>query len=55
MNKGEHVSTNENQVERNTTQARAGVTGHSATTVLVLSTVAAIIAFAAIYLVYFSH
>jgi hypothetical protein len=49
------MSTNENQVRRNTTQARAGVTGHHVTTVLVLSTVAVIVGFAAIYLIYFAH
>ena len=49
------MATNQNRIERNTAQARAGVTGHHVTTVLVLSTIAVIIGFAAVYLVYFAH
>ena len=49
------MASTENKVERSTTQARAGVTGHHVVTVLVLSTVAVIVGFAAIYLVYFAH
>ncbi len=43
------------RIERDTAQARGGVTGHNASTVLVLSIVAVIVGFAAVYFYYFAR
>ncbi len=40
---------------KSATEARQGVTGHNVSTVLVLSLVAVVIAFAAIYALFFAH
>jgi hypothetical protein len=45
--------TGETPVVRTTTQAREGVTGHGVRYVLLIGTVAVIIAFAAVWLYYF--
>jgi hypothetical protein len=45
----------EKTIKRNTTEARAATTGHNASTVLVVSTIAVIVAFAVVYFVYFAH
>jgi hypothetical protein len=46
-------STPETPVVRNTTQARQGVTGHGVRYVLVISTAAIVVIFAALWLFYF--
>ena len=46
-------STSETPVVRTTTQAREGVTGHGVRYVLVISTTAVVIIFAALWLFYF--
>ena len=40
---------NQKPVDRDTTEARAGVTGHNARYVLLVSTTAVVIAFAVVY------
>ena len=46
-------STSETPVVRTTTQAREGVTGHGVRYVLVISTAAIVVIFAALWLFYF--
>ena len=46
-------STTETAVVRTTTQAREGVTGHGVRYVLVISTAAIVVVFAALWLFYF--
>jgi len=46
-------STSETPVVRTTTQAREGVTGHGVRYVLVISTTAVVVIFAALWLFYF--
>jgi hypothetical protein len=46
-------STSETPVVRTTTQAREGVTGHGVRYVLVISTAAVVVIFAALWLFYF--
>ena len=43
------------QVTETATEARQGVTGHNVSTVLVVSLAAVVIAFAAIYALFFAH
>ena len=47
------TNTPETPVVRTTTQAREGVTGHGVRYVLVISTVAIVVIFAALWLFYF--
>ena len=42
-------------VTETATEARQGVTGHNVSTVLVVSLVAVVIAFAAVYAMFFGH
>ena len=50
---GTKTSTDAHPATETATEARAGVTGHNASTVLIISTVAVIVAFALVYLVFF--
>ena len=51
---GEKVSTDAHPVTQTATEARAGVTGHGANVVLVVSLSAVILAFIVIYVAFFS-
>jgi len=53
MATGTNPSIPETPVVRTTTQAREGVTGHGARYVLVISTAAIVVIFAALWLFYF--
>ena len=53
MATGTNQSTTETPVVRTTTQAREGVTGHGVRYVLTISTVAVIVIFGALWLLYF--
>ena len=52
---GSKVSTDAHPATETATEARAGVTGHNVSTVLIVSTVAVIVAFALVYLVFFGR
>jgi hypothetical protein len=51
---GDKVSTNNHPATETATEARQGVTGHNVNIVLVVSTVAVILAFAVIYAVFWA-
>jgi hypothetical protein len=51
---GEKVSTNNHPATETATEARQGVTGHNVNTVLVVSTLAVIVAFAVIWAVFWA-
>jgi hypothetical protein len=53
MATGTNQGTTERPVVRTTTQAREGVTGHGVRYVLVISTAAVVVIFAALWLFYF--
>ena len=52
---GAKVSTDAHPATETATEARAGVTGHNASLVLVISTAAVVVAFAVIYLAFWAR